>query len=131
MRYTAIQILLHRRTRIAAPHKDLAIRGGGNAATGTHCRRNAGAGHLDFEPLIGLQGEAVYIVKVLIRLIVVMEATKDEQSLLGCNHAMTTAGTGTSWGCHLGPLARLQAERPQILVVIELQLRRTRVLAAK
>lgn len=131
MRYSTIQILLHRRTRIAAPHKDLAIRGGGNAATGTHCRRNAGAGHLDLEPFIGLQGEAVYIVEVLIRLIVVMETTKDEKSLLGGNHAMTTSCTGTAWGCHLGPLAGLQAERPQILVVIELKLRRTRMLAAK
>jgi len=52
------------------------------------------------------------VVEIMIRLVVIMEAAKDEQTLLGDGHSMATPWTRSIGGRYLFPLAGFQGEFP-------------------
>lgn len=81
MGYSAVNLLLHRSSGVSAPDKDFAIGSSSNTASGS-CRWNNNTTNLYLEPLVGLQGEDMNIVVIIVRLVVIEEATEDEETLL-------------------------------------------------
>lgn len=124
-----VHVLLNLLLAVAAVDEYLAV--GERRHAAARARRRRRPRHLQPAPPVRLRAETVHVVEVLVVPEVVVEAAEDHELLLEVDHAMAASSAGAVGRVDLLPAAAIEAEEPQVAVVVELRLRGAGELAAE